>query len=460
MAANRVASVEALKDAIAAAVKAVWAGLGEDLYGLALFTSPSAEFVRVTAFSDAGLEATVARYAEEGSASGRDALRWSPADSPLHCRGDDAFASVDALIASEWAGWEHQDARENACHAALERLDAEGLFGAGEARARLALMVMQGDQSDRARLDSARRLNPPAVVARLSGQLRITEEVGVAFGLGRAYQIAAMDFAGGTLLASGSGGELLIWRWDERGEEWVAVEGAPQRGARWAAGLTPDGAGVYVSDGHTVQTAPIRKRLRTLTTFYESLDQVRCLRWSPDGGTLLVQTWGPTVALDWTGAVRWRSELAGPGAWTPDGAVVVGTDDGLVWLEGGEEAARRTLGAEPVAVAATRDAVAVSTGGGWSKKPVEVVILGESSVAMDCGGLPEVRALAFSPNGALLAGACGGGEVAVWSRAGDRLFAGRGRHEALGQVAWIDDATFVAAGRDVDRGPAVVAFTV
>jgi len=451
--------VSGLTDAIAAAVRRVWAAqTATDVYGVALFTSPSAEFIRVTVFSEAGLDEVAAAYASSGSAATRDDLRWSPADSRLHCLGDEAFAPVDALIAEEWAGWDHVDARYAACEAALRQVDGEGLFGPG--RADLVLLVMQGDQSDRARLESARRLNPPQVAARLRGQLRITEEVGVAFGLGTAYQIAALDFAGGTLLASGSGGELLLWRWDERSGQWVDVDGAPQSGRRWAAGLTPDGAGVYVSDGNTVQTAPIRKRLRALSTFYESPDQVRALRWSPDGSTLLVETWGPMVALDWTGAVRWRTELAGPAAWTPDGRLVAATEDGIAWLDGatGAELERRALGAEPGAVAVTAGAVAVVLGGGWSERPLEVVVVGEG--AMDVGGLQRINALAFSPSGDRLAAACGGGELVVWNRAGDRLFEGRGRHESLGQVSWIDARQVIAAGRDVDRGAAVVGFAL
>lgn len=280
--------------------------------------------------------------------------------------------------------------------------------------------------------------------------------------LGAAYQISALDYAGGTLLATGSGGEFFLWRRDEDG--WVAVDEVRFGGARWAAALSPDGAGVYVSDGALVQAAPIRKRLRALSTFFTAPDQVRDLAWSPGGETLFVTTGGPSVALDWTGSPRWETGAVGPSAWAPDGAVVVGMESGVGWLDEATGEVRRSLelGACPEALAVSaRGVPAVSWGGGVDGTPVKVRIVGTGgSVECDVSGLREVKALAWSPGGRWLAAACVGGDVAVWHADGRRARSWRGRHESMGQVVWLDERTVAAAGRDVDRGPAVVLFAV
>ncbi|MCO4768868.1 MAG: DUF4303 domain-containing protein [Deltaproteobacteria bacterium] len=455
--------MSALSEALADAVRSVWAGLDtSDLYGLALFTDPAAEFIRVTAFSRAGLRATAEQYASRGGdlAVLADELRWSPADSPRHCLGDDAFAEVDALLSSDaLEGWDRVGVRFGAVFEALRTLDGEGLFGKGAAREGLTLHVMQGDQSDRSRWENAERLNPPAVLARLRTQLQLSEEVGVSEGLGSAYQISALDYAGGTLLATGSGGEFFVWRRDQEG--WVAVDDVPSGGARWAAALTPDGAGVYASDGNTIQTAPIRKRLRGLRDFHVAPNQVRCMAWSPGGGTLFVGTWGPSLALDWTGAIRWETGAVGPIAWASDEVLAVGTDDGVDWLDGatGEVRRRMQTGGCPGALAVSGESAAVAWGGGFDGTPVSLQIIRDGdAVPCDVGGLREVKALAWSPDGQWLAAACFGGDVAVWHPDGRRARSWRGRHESMGQVVWVDERTVAAAGRDVDRGSAVVMF--
>ena len=52
------------------------------------------------------------------------------------------------------------------CIRVLKRLDAEGVFGAGERREGIVLNVLMGDQSDEERLKYAKLLNPASVYAR------------------------------------------------------------------------------------------------------------------------------------------------------------------------------------------------------------------------------------------------------------------------------------------------------
>jgi hypothetical protein len=94
--------------------------------------------------------------------------RWDLADSPYAITGDEHFAHVAALYAArgdladlpvEEAPAEY-DRRLASMEAAWCVLDAEGLFGAGAARAATLLLVatMPPDESD---AGFARRLNPP-----------------------------------------------------------------------------------------------------------------------------------------------------------------------------------------------------------------------------------------------------------------------------------------------------------
>ncbi len=272
--------------------------------------------------------------------------------------------------------------------------------------------------------------------------------------LGTADRIDALDHANGTLLAVGSDGQFLIWRQDEDG--WLAVD-APRGGARWAAALSPDGAGVYVSDGSLVQLAPIRKHLRALRPFVEAPGRVRRLLWSPRGDVLVVDSEGGILGLDWSGRELWRRPMAGPLAWHPSGdRLLVGGPTGATWVDGatGVDQQGLDLGLEPQVLAVgTTGLVAFAVSGEGRGR---VQILGADMVEeVEIG---SIHALAWSPDGRSLAAACSDGDAIVWERGGRLAHRVRTPQQGLSALAWLDDQRLAVAGRG--DGPAVVIFTL
>ena len=234
--------------------------------------------------------------------------------------------------------------------------------------------------------------------------------------LGTASRITALAYAGGTLLAAGPD-DFLIWRQDPAG--WDPVE-APQGVPRLAAALTPDGAGVYVSEGSAVLTAPIRKHLRRLTPFFDAPTPVRQLAWSPGGETLLVLCDTQLAAVDWTGRARWTAEPAAWVAWAPDGL--------------------RFLAASGAARGAASGAARWCDGAsGASLEPAPTLVH------------PLPRAIAFSPRGGSLAQATGA-ELVVSRPDGTDARTWRGAFATIDQLAWLDERTLAVAGTG---GPAV-----
>jgi hypothetical protein len=73
-----------------------WRGLtnnhqGEDFYAFGLYTTDAASYLTITASTEQGLNAVAEDYVVSSAKSlGSQliALRWSPADSPLHEEGD------------------------------------------------------------------------------------------------------------------------------------------------------------------------------------------------------------------------------------------------------------------------------------------------------------------------------------------------------------------------------------
>lgn len=107
-------------------------------------------------------------------------LKWNPCDSPHHLRFAESMPATDALLSPLFdLMLSLSDRERDALHAALvesclqvlERLDAEGHFGAGAARGALTVNLLNGDQSDAERLARARRLNPGSVADRLNEEL-------------------------------------------------------------------------------------------------------------------------------------------------------------------------------------------------------------------------------------------------------------------------------------------------
>lgn len=200
-------------------LRAAWATIHDahaqdGLYGFGVYTTDSASYLMVTAFSEKTLDDAVARQVADFSEGGRAAdlrqsalemggkpddptlarqsLRWSPCDSPLHELGSGLLPKTDEIVQEldvegRWADDADldDDEFEEACETpdpdvekvfrvivqVLADLDREGVFGTGAERERLVLSVWQGDQSNLSRFEFAKALNPPAVAARFGREM-------------------------------------------------------------------------------------------------------------------------------------------------------------------------------------------------------------------------------------------------------------------------------------------------
>ena len=145
----------------------------ERFYSFGVYTTALAEYLMVTASTEEGLNAVVADYQQKYGGDPvrqRASLRWSPCDSPLHLEGEALLPLTSELreqLPDPYQDCPQSDAAIEAVFEiavqALKRLDEEGLFGAGDERARLVLSVWKGDQSDEERVAFARLLNSASV---------------------------------------------------------------------------------------------------------------------------------------------------------------------------------------------------------------------------------------------------------------------------------------------------------
>ena len=208
-----------LQSTLRAELRTAWQALrdahaADGLYGFGVYTTDSASYLMVTAFSEKGLDEVVADYVANFGEGGRAvdarramlaqggtlddpalwrrALRWSPCDSPLHDVGSTLLPESDKVLQEldlegRWADDAEMDDDEfeEACEAPdpaldevfrvivqeLQGLDREGLFGTGAEREGFVLSVWQGDQSDQSRYDFAKALNPPEVTQRFGREM-------------------------------------------------------------------------------------------------------------------------------------------------------------------------------------------------------------------------------------------------------------------------------------------------
>jgi hypothetical protein len=177
---------EALETTMLAELRAAWAILrgrhpDERFYSFGLYTTDLADYLVVTASTEEGLSEVTQRYVTQtGSepAAQRAALRWSPADSPLHAEGEGLLIESDRL---RRAGPDPYDDTPDADEAisllfdvaiqCLQQLDREGTFGEGLQRAQLVLGIWKGDQSDDERVEYASLLNPRPVAERFAREI-------------------------------------------------------------------------------------------------------------------------------------------------------------------------------------------------------------------------------------------------------------------------------------------------
>ena len=169
--ARPVPSKAELVDAIAAATSAAVTDLfrkhpGDTFYYCALITTGEAHPPNLTAWSTEALDVAASQH--RGEPDARQDLKWSYADSPFYCYGEEHFEEVRCLFEAlgtpdpnDAEAWESAyEFKMCAMEEALARLEQTGLFGSGARRARIVINVecMPPDQTN---VERARRLNPP-----------------------------------------------------------------------------------------------------------------------------------------------------------------------------------------------------------------------------------------------------------------------------------------------------------
>lgn len=160
-----------LVDAIAAATFAAVTDLfskhpNDHFYYCALVTTGEALAPILTAWSQEALDAIVNQARDDPSA--RAELKWSYADSPFYCYGDEHFGEVRRLFASvgtvdpnDTVAWRAAYLlKMSAMEDALASLDRSGLFGNGAKRAGIVINV-ECMPPDHTNTERALRLNPP-----------------------------------------------------------------------------------------------------------------------------------------------------------------------------------------------------------------------------------------------------------------------------------------------------------
>jgi hypothetical protein len=164
---NQSALTDAIADAARLAFSSLFSSCPGFYYYCTLGTTGEALPPIVSAWSHEALSAAGAgRLDREHEIQ---TLKWSYAESPYWNHGDEYFDEVRRLFlerppmdynATE-AIWDAEfNLRLNAMEAAMARLDREGLFGVGDAREKVVILV-EVVPPDRTNTERAQRLNPP-----------------------------------------------------------------------------------------------------------------------------------------------------------------------------------------------------------------------------------------------------------------------------------------------------------
>jgi hypothetical protein len=167
------------------AARAAWSALraerpAERFYYYGLWTSPLAHRPAPTACSAEGLRRAADAYRADGLTVDEDELRWAVNESPYDLYGDDHFARLEPLFDALGGPYDRPRAVNEelleAMIGALGDLDAEGFFGTGAEREALVINVtMPGHEHPREAVETARRLNPGAALARYEAGLSAAE---------------------------------------------------------------------------------------------------------------------------------------------------------------------------------------------------------------------------------------------------------------------------------------------
>jgi WD40 repeat protein len=460
----------------------------ESFYCYALYSDAFAAYILPTCCSEEGLRRVASRYAEEFGgtvAEKAEDLRWNPPDWPHHMLGEEHFAEVLGLLESRGDPWQRDDdgldaeidARFEACFRALTLLDAEGFFGQGAERDQVIVTVLQGDQSDRNRLENARRLNPPAAVTRLECYLDVSEPIGdpVTLGSKGADQITALAYAADArlLVACGSYGELFAWDLNDDRELLATTREASYRDAT----ISADGQVLLVTDHQRL----LRVELPGGARHDLGIKDARAIAVSPDGAIMAAARDGFVQARAVaTGEQLWRLDRPASGLrFSSDGTLLALTGNvgvkGIALVDASDGSLRRD---RELIRAAPRICSCLA----WSCDDRILATADQKSghirlwhrrdtgfaagrtlepAATEASGPGEPADLAFSPDGTLLASAHRDGNLHIWQvGTGQHLQRLRGVQESMTAVVFTDDHHLAAAGRDIDAGPPVYLWTI
>jgi hypothetical protein len=161
-----------LVDAIAAATRAAVRDLfreypADHFYYCSLITTGEALSPNLVAWSWEALHRQC-----KGDPIARSDLKWSYADSPFFCYGEQHFGDVRRLFLfmgvpdhNDPDAWHAAyDFKLSAMEAAMARLDGSGLFGTGARRAEIVINV-ECMPPDHTNVERALRLNPPEALS-------------------------------------------------------------------------------------------------------------------------------------------------------------------------------------------------------------------------------------------------------------------------------------------------------
>jgi hypothetical protein len=131
-----------------------------------LVTTGEALAPNLTAWSTEALDEAVSQC--QGDPNARNELKWSYADSPFYCYGDQHFGEVRRLFdalgeldANDTVAWQAAYAfRMAVMEEAMARIERGGLFGSGPRRADIVVNV-ECMPPDHTNVERALRLNPP-----------------------------------------------------------------------------------------------------------------------------------------------------------------------------------------------------------------------------------------------------------------------------------------------------------
>lgn len=462
--------------ALARAAEAAFTGLREAhpeerFYFFALYTTSEGNYACATAWSEEALERAVIdtrkRDRRRSVDDLRRDLRFSAPDSPYHEAGNQAFAGR----------FKAGPALHRACFAALELLDDKGVFGAGAGRAKIVVNVVYGDMSHETWLAHATRLNPPAAIKRALPFLRLHVPSGrVTTWGGAAYQVNALSLSAdrSRVAYSGSGGEVGILRTSTR----KAIYETRRRGEHWASVLSPDGEQLYLGDEHGIQVLDATGKL---APFAKTKKPGR-LAISPDGGRLAASSWdGPMLVFDTQSGRRlWQAKAVRKAdlAFSPDGrwlAIAESRTKAKVSTAhftcfdaatGEERWTSKFADGHTASVAWSPDGEAVlAAASAWTsydEKPRATLAWLASKTGRTIRAVPwqtGAEAIAVAPDSKRIA-VCSDDVLVIADLDGAELGRGTGGQESLIACQFLDARTVLAVGRNVNRGPAVLALTI